>query len=510
MSCRAGTRELNGEYGAVHGAVVGAVYLPDRIPHRTDAPLRDVKNGHSMTNNKTYDVIEELRFPQMAAAVMDVVLQLFVLLILAKIIGGLFERFHMPKLIGEIIAGVIFINIFFVFPQPFIDLLGFGGGPGGDLDFDISFLEIMGELGIIFLLFAVGLETRFSDIKKVGKTATYVAVLGVAIPFAGGMLFLFFDNVSFEIALLIGTALFGTSTAVGVECLRSLDAMNSNEAKIIVSATIIDDILCLTLLGIIMGVIDGGGTAKMIINIIIITAFILSMFFFISKVKALATRRKHVVNKIKSMRKKPAEEGAEAAPAKNMSEFSALGLAIIVCLGLAALSTSIGLAAIVGAFLAGMMFAEFKDTVPVEHNFNIITYFMLPFFFIWVGMGVHLDALINVTILGMLGLMILIAVITKYVAGYLGAKSGKLTRDQAHLIGVSFIPRGEVGIIVATLGISRFVFDPMPEMYSVIILMAILTSIMTPPLMTHAWKKIQKSQTAIFTELFPEKGKEDM
>jgi len=426
----------------------------------------------------------------------SILMHIFLLLLFAKLLGGVFERFHMPKLIGEIIAGLIFVNVLLIFPG-LQDLLNYTINEHVDNE-TAAFFHVMGELGIIFLLFAIGLETRFSDMMRVGKTASYIAILGVVIPFIGGIMFLFHDMIDFNAALLIGAALFGTSTAVGVECLRNLEAMNTNEAKLIVSATIIDDILCLALLGVIIGAIKPDATTgSIILNAVIVAAFVLFMFFFISRIKSLAERRKRIHIKLKEFRKK----GGEPDAPKRVSEFSALGLAVVVCLGLAALSAMVGLAAIIGAFLAGMIFAEYRDTMPVEHNFNAIIYFILPFFFIWVGLEVQITREI-IDVLPLLGMILIVAIITKYVAGYVGAKMGKLSKDSAHLIGVSFIPRGEVGIIVATIGLTSLVFTP--PVFAVIILMALITSIMTPPLVTHAYRKMEKTRSTAFEEIFIE------
>ncbi|MDR0778284.1 MAG: cation:proton antiporter [Methanomassiliicoccaceae archaeon] len=423
-----------------------------------------------------------------------IILQIFILLLFAKIVGGVFERFRMPKLIGEIIAGAIFINLI-IFVPAFADLLNFSilEFNGEMEDGSPSFFHIMGEVGIIFLLFSVGLETKLSDMKKVGKNALYIAILGVLIPFAGGMLFIFYGNISFNAALLIGAALFGTSTAVGVECLRNMNAMDTMEAKLIVSATIIDDILCLSLLGVIMSVIQpGASTAVIVINTAIVAIFVIFMFFFVSRVKKMADRRKIRIQKLQN--RIDIRRGIDPATRKGpkpIGELSALGVAVLVCLGLAALSVNIGLAAIIGAFLAGMIFAEFKDTFPVEHNFNVIVYFMLPFFFVWVGMELQLDK-INIGILPLLAAVLFVAVATKYAAGYIGGRMGKLPKDSCHLIGVISMPRGEVGIIVATIGLSSEVFNY--DLFTVIILMALITSVIVPPLVTHAYRKMEKNR----------------
>ena len=429
-----------------------------------------------------------------------IILQIFILLLFAKLLGGLFEKFRMPKLIGEIIAGAIFINLVIFIPD-FAGLLSFSID-GFNHDETENFFQIMGELGIVFLLFAVGLETKFSDMMKVGKTASYIAIFGIAIPFAGGMLFVFMDNIDFNAALLIGAALFGTSTAVGVECLRNMDAMNTLEAKLIVSATIIDDILCLSLLGVIIGAIKpDADMASIVVNAAIVAVFVIVMFFLASRVKKMAASRRKRQER-SHMKEKHVDPTAVPECAceepKPMGELSAVGLAIIVCLGLSAVAVNIGLAAIIGAFFAGMIFAEFKSTIPCEHNFNVITYFMLPFFFIWVGMELQIDR-IDPSIFPLFCMIMIVAVATKYIAGYLGGKMGKLPNDSSHLIGASFIPRGEVGIIVATIGLSSAVFSY--DMFTSIILMALVTSILAPPLMTHMYRRIEKNRTAALEKI---------
>jgi Kef-type K+ transport system membrane component KefB len=283
-----------------------------------------------------------------------------------------------------------------------------------------------------------------------------------------------------------------------------MGAMKTTEARLIVSATIIDDILCLALLGVIIGAIKpDADTTSIIVNAIIVVVFVVFMFVFVSRVKEMSKKRwkRKNIFAVKEKHVDPTAEVACAVEPKPMGELSAVGLAILVCMGLAALSVNIGLAAIIGAFLAGMIFAEFKDTIPCEHNFNVVTYFMLPFFFIWVGMELQIDR-IDMSVLPLLGVVLIIAFITKYLAGYLGGKMVKLSNDSSHLIGVSFIPRGEVGIIVATIGLSSAVFTP--DLFTVIILMALITSVIVPPLMSHAYAKMEKNRADAFEEIIIE------
>ncbi|MDR2698166.1 MAG: cation:proton antiporter [Candidatus Methanoplasma sp.] len=423
-----------------------------------------------------------------------IIIQIFILLLAAKLLGSIFERLKMPSLIGEILAGVIFINLVLFFPDA-----------GGLLHFDPNefmhdeshFLHVMGELGVIFLLFMVGLETKFSDLMKVGKTALYVALLGIAMPLLGGFaLMLAYDPNNVNLALLVGTAMFAMSTGIAIEVLRGLNAMSSREAKIIIGAAVIDDILCLSLLAMISGIVaPGTDMTSIAVNTIIVVVFLVFAFGLISRIRKMADRRKHRMIE----RYKHADLHGEIAIGSSVSEFheirshpselSVLGLAVLVCLGMAALSTTVGLAGIIGAFLAGMLFAEFKDTVPCEENFNTVTSFMLPFFFIYVGMMVKFDAF-ELGLLPLLVALIAVAVFTKFISGYLGARKGKLSKDSSTLIGVSMIPRGEVGIIVASIGLTLGVFSD--QMFTSIILMTLATTMIAPPLISWAYKRMYK------------------
>ena len=424
-----------------------------------------------------------------------VIVQIFILLLMAKLLGRLFEKMNMPGLVGEILAGVIFINFVLFFPE-FGDILHFD--PDSFAHDDTHFLHVMGEIGIIFLLFMVGLETRLGDLVKVGKTATYVAILGLIIPLVGGFaLMLAYDPGNVNLALLIGTAMFAMSTGITIEVLRNMNAMSSKEAKIIIGAAVIDDILCLSLLAIISGIVTpDANMTNILVNTVTVVVFLLLTFAYISRVKESARRRRErMIAKYKTDMHVDGDlvvgsEISDFHEKKPTSELGVLSIAVLVCIGMAALSSTIGLAGIIGAFLAGMIFAEFKDTIPCEQNFNTITAFMLPFFFIFVGMMVRFDNF-ELGLMPLLIALIVVAVLTKFIGGYIGAKIGKMSKSSSTLVGVSMIPRGEVGIIVASIGLSLGVFTD--SMFTVVILMTLATSIIAPPLISWAYKRMWKN-----------------
>lgn len=424
-----------------------------------------------------------------------IILQIFVLLLIAKVLGQAFEMMKMPSLIGQILAGVIFINLIILYPGVG-DALHFY--PDEFMHDETNFIHVMGEIGIIFLLFIVGLETRLGDLIKVGRTAMYVAVLGIVIPLLGGAaLMLFYDPSNVNLALLVGTAMFAMSTGVTIGVLRDLDAMSSKEAKIIIGAAVIDDILCLSLLAIISGIVDKNtDNTTIILNAITVVIFLIITFVGIFKIRGVADRRRARMKNKCLCEVNPDGTVNDALDAKDAhkksrSELGFLGIAVLVCFGMSALSYTIGLAGIIGAFLAGMIFAEFKDTVPCEENFNVVTAFMLPFFFIYVGLMIRLDEF-EIGMISLLVAMIIVAILTKFIGGYIGSAMDRMPSKSSVLIGVSMIPRGEVGIIVASIGLSLGIFTD--SMFTVVIMMTLATSIVAPPLITWTYRNMHKEK----------------
>ncbi len=394
-----------------------------------------------------------------------VLLQILVLFTLAKVGGLLCERAGISSVIGEIVAGILVANtILFSWLS---------------LDVDFSFFEILSELGVIFLLFSVGLETPFSELRKVGKTATLVAVLGVIIPFFIGFALILGLGHGQTEALFIGAAMVATSVGITARVIKDMDLTHSIESRVIIGAAVIDDVLGMIVLAIVVGIAEGGSTG--IVDIILVSAtgvaFVLLVIFFGSIVLPKARQR------VNGNKNHAPEDDAVVCVKKRKITISPLPLAIIVCLSLSFAASYVGLAAIIGAFLAGMAFAEFKDKWPCEHDFQPINAFLVPFFFLFVGMSVNLASFGDVIVLAVI--VTILAVATKYIGCGLG--SLKLGRGSANIIGVGMVPRGEVGIIVATIGLRLGV---VPQgMFSVVVFMSMATTIVAPFLLTWAFRR---------------------
>ncbi len=410
-------------------------------------------------------------------SVTTVLLQLFVVFLLAKIAGYLCRKIKVSAVIGEILVGIIVANIFLY------QWLGFDTDPGY-----MDVLEVLSELGVIFLLFSVGLETPFSDLRKVGKTAMLVAILGVVLPFIAGFAVIMFLYNNQAEALFIAAAMVATSIGITARVIGDLNLTHRVESRVIIGAAVIDDVLGMIVLAVVTGIAVGGESA----NVIDIVSSVGLGIVFVILVIVMGSM---ILPKIHRRRQeeylqKCACEGYEPVR-KSPRASNPFILAIIVCLGISLAASYVNLAAIIGAFLAGMVFAEFKEELPCEHEVQSLNQFLVPFFFIYVGMQVDLSAFNAETLILAVGITLL-ALATKFIGCGLGARS--LGGKSAAIVGIGMAPRGEVGIVVATLAFSTYGLIT-PSLFAVIIFMSMATTIIAPPILTWLFRKKIESET---------------
>jgi Kef-type K+ transport system membrane component KefB len=371
-------------------------------------------------------------------------LALFVLLLAAKLGDELFRRIGQPVVIGEILAGVVV-------------------GPSvlGLVEFD-DVISLFAELGVIFLLFWVGLESRLGDLRNVGRPAAIVGTLGVVIPVASGIAAAFAFGASTATAVFIGAALAATSVGITSAILVELGLQASRAGRTILGAAVIDDILALIVLAVATGVASEGGVSVGEILLLIGLSVGFLAFFGLGGQRLLAAR--------------PA-----VLEAPRFAD-SALLPAVLLCLALAVLAAEIGLAAVIGAFLAGMIVAETKDHNSIETEIKPLYTFFAPFFFASIGVQLELGALAGLDTLLLVVGITLLAIVTKYVAAWLGAKS--LGPRGRAIVGAGMVPRGEVGVIVAGLGYGSGAIDA--EIFGVVVAMAVLTTLVAPYMLRRA------------------------
>ncbi len=387
----------------------------------------------------------------------QVLTQLFVVLVAAKAGNEIFRRLHQPTVVGEILGGLL------VGPA----VLGW---------YEVNAeTALFAEIGVVLLLFQVGVETRLHDLLRVGTTALAVGVLGVVLPFAGGFLAAELAGGDLALAVFLAAALTATSVGITSNVLRDRGALGTRSGRIILGAAIIDDVLAIMILSVATGVAAGGVEATRVVSLVVVAVLFIAVVV-IGGTRILARRRSILTD--------PRFADTPLLPG------------MIVMLGLAALASFIGLAAIIGAFLAGMVVGESSERHALEAEVAPVAAFFTPFFFGFIGAQVDLTALTDGGTLFLLGGITVLAVLTKFVGAFLGALREGTAR--ATLIGWGMIPRGEVGIVVAGLGLSYGAIET--EIYSVVVGMAIITTLVVPPLLPVLARRAEGSLRPVSPE----------
>jgi Kef-type K+ transport system membrane component KefB len=390
-----------------------------------------------------------------------VALGLAVILATAKLGGHLAERIGQPAVLGELLVGIVLGNL---------GLVGIGWLEPIKAD---ATLDVLASLGVIILLFEVGLESTVRDMLHVGGRSLVVAVLGIVVPWGlgWGVGALLLPDRSMFVHMFLGAVLTATSVGITARVLRDLGRTQSAEARIILGAAVIDDVLGLVILAVIAGIIAAAnaGTALSAADI---AAVLGEAALFLVGALWLGLRV--------SPRLFQASAGLRG-------EGVLLSTALVVCFLLAWLAAAIGLAPIVGAYAAGLIlepvhYRAFTDRGEhrLEELIQPIASFLVPVFFVVVGMRVDLAALGRGDVLGLAAALTVAAILGKQACG-LGGLGAPLDRWS---IGLGMVPRGEVGLIFANLGLGLTVGGERivdPALYAAVIVMVLLTTLVTPP-----------------------------
>lgn len=378
----------------------------------------------------------------------DVLLQLLLIFAAAKGAAELFERLGQPAVVGEILAGVLIGPQVLGWVQP------------------SDILTILAELGVLFLLFTVGLETRPSELRRVGAPALQAAVGGVAAPFLLGYATMLLFGYSQVVALFVGVAMVATSVGITARVLARLGLLNAPPSRIILGAAILDDILGLLALAVVSGFARPGG-----VNLTEIGTTVVTSLLFVGLMLAFGG---HAV-----ARTRPFIERLRLGHALYL-------WAIGLCLLFAVVAGWVGVAAIIGTFLAGSALAEWAEETGLHHRVENLTEFFLPFFLVSIGMQLELTSLTKPSVLLLCGVITVLAVISKLVG--CGLPLWRSGRNLALQVGWGMVPRGEVGIVVAQLGLAMGVLTA--DLYAVVLFMAVATTMIAPPAIIRAFRSL--------------------
>jgi Kef-type K+ transport system membrane component KefB len=390
------------------------------------------------------------------------------MLLTAKVVGELFERIKQPAVLGELLAGIIIGNL---------TLAGFHEANWIRTD---AVIGALAQIGVILLLFEVGLESNLAEMLEVGWSALFVAVAGVIAPFflGWGVSAYFLPDESRLVHIFIGAVLCATSVGITARVLKDMGKVKLRESRIILGAAVIDDVIGLLILATVVGAVAAAsaGTALSVVSVIWLA--VKAIIFFIG-----AFGLGHFIVP-------PLFRGA----AKLESRGVLLVLSIGFCFLLSWLAAKVELATIVGAFAAGLFledvhFKSFTDRGErdLAQLLEPVTTFLVPIFFVLMGIKVDLRVFGNLKLIGFALALTVAAIIGKQICSLAVAERG-LNRLA---IGIGMIPRGEVGLIVAGIGAGltlpneKGVLEPVvgAETFAAVVIMVVITTLLTPPLL---------------------------
>ena len=360
-------------------------------------------------------------------------LALALVLVGGRIAARTASRVGLPPLFGELVLGLVL--------GPFLAQWLQGGNT----------IELLGTLGMILLMLLAGLETDLSVFRGVALPGILVAAFGALLPAATGSLLMFWLGGSLPVSLFVGVALSATSVAITAATLRETGRLQSTAGRTIMIAAVVDDVLGLLLLAFVTGSAGGEPPQVAVLRVAVTGGMVILAAFLLGPLLRLLERHVETFLPV------------------------ALGVGFLFAWGAQAIG---GLAPITGAYVAGLLLARAMPHQPVAHHVETLASgFFATMFFMSLGLRVRLFAIAP----ALLAVFLLLAVVTKVAGCGLGARLGGLGWDDVLTVGVGMIPRGEVALIVASIGYDRGILST--SMFSLLVLVAIGTTVVTPPLL---------------------------
>jgi Kef-type K+ transport system membrane component KefB len=458
--------------------VIGAVTIGLLGQRQQRSPAADDSVGASRSASTVASAAEE-EAADHQDPVTPLLLGISVILLAAKIGGGLMVRVRQPAVLGELLMGVLLGNLVLVGFDGFEFLRpGHGiGGAGSHANLTASTIDMLARIGVILLLFEVGLDSSIREMRRVGWSSLLVALLGVVMPMGLGWLAgrWLLPTHSWHVHLFLGATLCATSVGITARVLKDLGRSDSTEAKIILGAAVLDDVLGLVVLSVVQAVIVEGTASLSQVAwiagkavIFLIGSVLLGDWLSPRLFRLAATLRVHGMLMITSL---------------------------VFCFGLAWCASLMGLAPIVGAFAAGLILDEKhyhvlrgQDERSLEDWVLPITTLLVPVFFVVMGFHVDLKSFADPAVLLLAAGLTVAAIIGKQACslGVLGGAADRLS------VGLGMIPRGEVGLIFAAIGQvivvnGRSLIDP--AVFSAIVAMVMVTTLVTPPLLSWSLQR---------------------
>lgn len=381
--------------------------------------------------------------------VTEVLLDILIVLAAAKIAAELAERIRIPAVVAEILAGLI------VGPS----LLGWVGNNN-------DVLAVLAEIGVILLLLEVGLEMNLRELASVGRAASTVGVIGVVIPIAAGVAVATAFGESGNVALFLGAALAATSVGITARVFSDMRALSTVEARTVLGAAVVDDVLGLVVLTVVVSIVTTGS-----ISFLSVLGIIgLALAFLIVTTGLGIAFIPRLFQRIQRFARAPG---------------TLIALVLVFTLGLAELANLAKLAPIIGAFVAGLSLSQSSVSDRIRRDIAPIGHIFIPVFFLQIGIAMDVSAFLKPSVLLIAAALTVVGVVGKLLAagGMLGAPGDKL------LVGIGMIPRGEVGLIFATIGLAEGVLTK--DLYGALLLVVLATTLVTPPLLRSRYTRLR-------------------
>lgn len=383
--------------------------------------------------------------------------QLMLIIFIAKVFGGVARRYRQPEVLGELAAGIILgpSILGLITKQPFFELLA--------------------EFGLILLLFEVGLETDVRTLMRTSRSSLLIALGGAFVPLLLGYYLGLALGYSPFVSMFLGATFTATSVGISIRVFSDIGKLQTEEAKTILGAAVYDDIIGLLLLSILFGL--QAHDVYAFYDVVRITLY--STIFLGVSLMLGAKIFPKVMRYLAHL------------PSRGIHLASALMLGLLSSY----ISINIGLSSIVGAFIAGVLLAESPEKDKIRRDLAPLSYIIVPIFFILIGVAVDIKFTFRLLVITII--VVALAVIGKFLGSGLGAYVSKFNRYQIPIIGAAMIPRGEVGLIFAKQGFQSGIYDP--DLYSALITMAIVTTLIAPPILRRLYMKQKPEMKVILT-----------
>jgi len=376
-------------------------------------------------------------------------IDLFIIFISIKLGNIICRKFKQPLVLGQTMVGLII------------------GSAGLGLIHNMNFINELGEIGIILLMFLVGIETNLEELKKSFNEELSIALGGVIVPFIlGGLgMFLVRGNINIIEAVFIGSILTATSVGVTVETLGEMGKLKSKQGISVLGAAIIDDIIGIVFLAIVIGLIGKQDA----MNVPFVIGKILLFFIIIFIANKVF---KFILSKYRKVR----------STLKTINSSTLLNISIIFILFFSIIADKLGISSFIGSYFLGVLISNLDDNIKEDVYNQIVPVgygFFIPVFFVSIGVGISLNNVSSALLIGIV--LTIIGIVSKITGCGIGAKLVKFRNRECFQIGVSMIPRAEVALIVANIGVSKGIIGY--EILTATILLVVISTVVTPVLL---------------------------